>query len=90
MKSMAQPAFETANALQAALPIVLRVLPSFILATVALYATSNYISYDQLRRKLEVRQKKASEGDSARQEKLKRLGLGQVFKEEQENDEAKE
>lgn len=52
VRSMAQPVFETANLLQAALPAVLRTLPSFILASVALYATTNYIQYNQIRRRV--------------------------------------
>ena len=52
VRSVAQPVFETANLLQAALPAVLRTLPSFILASVALYATTNYIQYNQIRRRV--------------------------------------
>ena len=55
VRSMAQPVFETANLLQAALPAVLRTLPSFILASVALYATTNYIQYNQIRRRVRMR-----------------------------------
>ena len=45
---MAQPAFDTANALQAALPTVLKILPNAITAGVAIYAGANWRSYSRL------------------------------------------
>ncbi len=52
VRSMAQPVYETANIVQAALPVVLKMLPGAVTAGVALYAGANWLSYSRLRREV--------------------------------------
>ena len=52
VRSMAQPVYETANLVQAALPVVLKMLPGAVTAGVALYAGANWLSYSRLRREV--------------------------------------